>query len=714
MAQAELPKEKDELFHFIIRNLRTALKNSVLYDPGHPVFDFSIKNLKASLDKWLSVYGKIDLGFSEHDLLLGGLYVKSKDEACREIARYMHSRGIVVLSIKNGITEDDLAGFLSFLKNDAKVMREKGGVSKNLKPSPNLTVKEIDYSGILSSAGSKGPDDEGDIWQSLLRISDDTKSGSLPESKLDFLVDFINDPGKSAAALNKIYRQAVEELGGDKAAEEIRNAMARIYRFFDKTASRQISGISRKIAEMVSRLDPHLVVKLFEEGTVDGDKFDLAKEITKDFSDEVMADLIASLVTSDSTINENLLKVFDRLLPENDRADNVASMVTDGLLEKRLLTADTISKLQMTIKELFKDNPTSNFMSNMYKMTVDTFISSKTEISEAARKLLPLAEEYKRSFDTEKLKREEADLILNILSLEDDASEFVKFGAKLRDIIPKLLDLKDAGRIREILDLFSNRLRPRQERDDEISREALAIIRAIHDRSTVSQMITFIPEADGKDLEDIFYLIEAAPDISAGLLVDAFLIETIESRREKLMRALSRVEHQARGVIEGLLNNKNADLRQKALELYTPDSDEEKEKIFFIMKKDADAAVQDKAMAALLKTEDAKLVERLFGYAAKNPLRRDLNRRLVELSGQIKSRESVPHLRRIFLRRPLFYSKKLDELRVALVVSLRQIGTDEAMELINKGLSDNSAAVKRMCGIILELERDQDGKRVKE
>jgi hypothetical protein len=741
MKKAELSKEKLDLFNLIIRNFRTTLKNSVLYNPGHPVFDFSIKNFMISLDKWFLAEEKINLGFSERNILLDGLYVEEKNEIYQEVANYMHMRGVVALSLLKDVDEKELTQFFSFMKNDIKDIRDKGGVSKNIPSTPHLKIKEIDYGALLESVKETGVVAEGDIWQSLSEIVEESKQGKLPESKMEFLADFLKDPERSASVLNKIYKDAVTALKDDEAAEDIRGTIAKLYEYFENNSSENIKETSEDVAGIISKLDPALIMKLFEEAKIDGKEYDLAKEITKNFSNDFMAEFISTLIASEESVNENLLKVFDRLMPGEEKSGNVASMVADRLFEKKLLNADALSQLQVSIKEIFKANPTSSFMSQMYKMTVDTFVGKKTGIPDTARKLSPLVKEYVRSIDIGRLKGEEAAILINIVWNEDDSLEFRKFSEKLLDIIPEVLDLKDAKTIREIFELYLERLRPEQQRNKKIDQEAKNFLKKIIANETISRAISFIPEVDGEGLEDIVYVLKNTKGTSIGLLMDAFVLEKDQSRRDRLSAVLSRMKKDASGEIErrieyceppmardlfkvlkesdpekahmlteSLLGHKNHKMRIAALEAFDPGTEKEKDDIYNIFRKEKNRAIQDKAMAVLLRTQDKKVVEKLFRSTQMNLLKQNPILKLVELCGQLKVRESMPYLKRIFLRRSIFYTKKNDELRVASAVSLRQLGTTEAMELIEKGLNDRSNAVRRMCNIILELEKEEPKK----
>jgi len=60
-------------------------------------------------------------------------------------------------------------------------------------------------------------------------------------------------------------------------------------------------------------------------------------------------------------------------------------------------------------------------------------------------------------------------------------------------------------------------------------------------------------------------------------------------------------------------------------------------------------------------------------------------------------------LRDIFHARLFFFDAYPQAVRVAALVSLAQLGTPEAMEIVRKAAADRLPAVRRMSGIILGL-----------
>ncbi|MFQ5951851.1 MAG: hypothetical protein ACE5JK_00380 [Candidatus Omnitrophota bacterium] len=735
----ELSKEEIELFDQVIRDLNLAIKNSVLYAEDHTIRVSSIQNLKQSLNKWLTSNPKLDLGITQDNVYLDGVAVKEEDIRYKELADYLHMRGVISLSFKRGIDESELDEFLKFIKHDRKTIRKEGGVLKNIPPTPHLEIKEIDYSALLVSAREKVTSDEDKVWESLFNVAEQAKGAPLPESKQEFLFDFFKNTKDSAKVLNKVYKEAVDSLTDEDQAEEIRDTISKICVYFEKYSTPESKDLKIKLMEVVSQLDPDLINILFEKTVINGENFDLADAITGDLSDGFIAEFIESLVSNEDTFNEDLLKVFDKLAPDAAKASNVVTMVADKLFQKRILNPETLSKLQMSIKEIFSDHPESDFMEQMHKITVDAVINKKIDTLVYVARLSPLINKFVQSMDEEKLKKEEIWLLLNILWLESSPAEFRKFSEKLTEIFPELLDLKDTERLREILEFFTEKMRPEQREDAQMMEEVKQATGKITSRETRDNIIAFIPEATSGELEDIAYMLISTGTNSAPLLIDAFIAEKNPAYRNNfrivfskmiediVKEVMERLEYpdpstirdlftilreydpeKAHLIARKLLEHKNAHIRWEALEVFEPETEEEQNAVFLIFKKERNEEVQKKAASVLLRTENSEVIDKVFGHTERNFFKRNFLLKLIELCGHMRSQGSFKHLRRIFMKKALFNTKRRDDLRVAAVSSLARLHTDEAMEIVKGGLEDKSAGVKKMCEIILKLSKGEE------
>ncbi len=731
----ELSSEQEKRLHNTIRSLRIALKNSIFYESNHPLYVSSIENFKNALDKWLNIENELNLGISQNDLFLGGASINEKESTYSEIANYLHMRGIISLLFRQGITKEELTEFFNFVKNDRKTIKEKGGIQKNISTNGHLKIKEIDYSALLESA-KENVESKDSVWQFLFDTAKESKRGELPKSKVEFLIDFLKDTNKSAMTLNKVYKEAVNQLQDDKAVGDIRNTVVQICQYFENKSSDQAREIKVKLMQVISQLHPDLIHTLFDKTVGDNHELDLAESITKDFSESYIAEIIESLINKEDTFNENLLKVFDKLIPNANKSDHVISLVADKLFNKRIVNPDTLSKLQMSIKEIFKRHPESNFMNQIYNITVDAVVNKKIDTLVYVARLTPLINKFVQSMEEGELKKEEIWLLLNILWFENEAVEFKKFTEKILNIIPTLVDTKDTERLKEIVEFFSEKTRPEQQKDRELIKEITNGFQKVTNKETLISLISMIQYAGRKDLEDIAYILVKAKNQSAKILIDTFIDNTNPICRNKLKHifqnmkdaitkeVIERFEYcdphfthdlffilkecdpdKTHLIAKKLISHKHPQIRWEALDGFVPKTKEEIVDILKFCKKEKNNDVKKKAAAVILQTNDEESIHLLFKYARTSLFKRKFHIQLIELCGQLKVKTTFIHLKNIFLKRSLFYTKKRDELRIAAITSLSRLHTEEAAELVNHGLLDKSKQVRKTSEIILQLDQ---------
>ena len=445
--EKELSKEKLKLFELVLQNLSTAIKNSVLYSTDHSVFEFSVKNFLGSLNEWFASEESLELGVSHDNVLLSGAFVKNKSQLYKEIAEFLHQRGIIAVIFEKDLELKNLLVFFDSIREEPKAIRKKRGVSSSIPPASHIRIKEIDYSALLGSITGELTGTEEEIWRSLSDIAEIAKSGALPESKSEFIVSFLKDYDKSATVLNKVFQQALNKMETEEAVNRIRESLARIYKYFDRVNGAVGKEANIDLSRLIARLTPELVMRLFEPAVIDGSDFNLADRITKGFSDDFIADFIESLVSTERSFNENLLIIFDKLLPSPEKATNIATMVADELNREKLLSADTLSQMQISIKEMFTSHPENKFMSQMYKMTVESFLTRKSVAVESSKRLKSMVDKFSSLRSEAKQKGEEAELLVNVLYYQDSPSEFSSLTENLLATVNVLLREKEQVRL---------------------------------------------------------------------------------------------------------------------------------------------------------------------------------------------------------------------------------------------------------------------------
>jgi hypothetical protein len=259
----------------------------------------------------------------------------------------------------------------------------------------------------------------------------------------------------------------------------------------------------------------------------------------------------------------------------------------------------------------------------------------------------------------------------------------------------------------------------------------------ISSAESLKRIISLIPQARGDDLEEIAYILANGHGNSAALVIGSFISEVDENARENLTRVLHRMgkgvskdlsaaltaimaeniptakelfkilksldRDETHLVARKMLESDRIPLRIEALEEFAPHGPEEVDLTFRMLDKEKNADVKDKIFAALLRTNDKDVIANLFNKLRKGSRDRAYLLELVRHCGDFKVEGSIWHLGNIVSKRPFFNTKRANELRVAAIVSLAQLGTPEAIAFIEKAVKDRSEPVSRMSRMMLEL-----------
>lgn len=745
---AEQPQPKDvELFDRTVKSLAAAIKNSTLYPPGHPSFVSSITALKNLLDAWLSRTETLEIGIAPDNLLANGAYFKKEgDPLYAEVGSYLHQRGIISVAFKRGVPVAELEAFFAAVKCDPKACASSGGILKSMPKAGHILVREIDYSALLKVGGASReapePHDK-DVWQSLVLVAAMRAGEELPLSKVEFLNTFLVNPEKSAGILNKIYKEALAKVDDNATVEKMRSALLGISRYFQRTGSADAMTVRKDIADIILRLDPALVARLFEEGAPGGAGAALSDEIMRDLSDDTVADFIASMVGREGAVNKHLLKFFDKLTHDGHRAGNMSALVADKLFDMRSLNKDLLGQLQSSVKEMLKTSPENSFLSEMYRMTVETFVDSSVGLAYRSDEYLRLARESAESLKFDSLQRQEVRLLLNLLWLERDPASFGKLCTVLARKLDPLLDVLYIQVAREVYEFFLEKMDPAIRAEKAFAGPAAPIVARLTSVETLGKVVALVRDAGPFELNNIARILKLTKPASIRLAIDSFALSEDELTRDRSAQILMmlgadivpdlvrKLEHAAGlvpSVVLGLfdivkrldpqeaqeasrilLRQKDARVQAEALALFTPQTAADASALLDLLKTEIGDEVAHRILHTLLRSPDARVIDLIFRSVRRGPLRGRYLEAVVKLCGDFKVTAAFPELRDIFVRRPFFYTRSADAVRVAACVSLAQIGTPEAMALVTRGLADPSEAVRRMSGIILELDKKKGG-----
>lgn len=732
-----------KLFDSIVQSLNIAVESSALYSSAHPAVEKAIINFKVHLDDWLLVHESLDVGIASDNLLLQNAFVREKNEVYSQIANYLHQRGVIALRISRGVELKELLDFFSLIVKDAKIIKKSGGIASQISSEGHIFIKEIDYRKFLAGDESMGAgvtEEERTIWQELTSLDSSTGTDILPDSKFDFMMHFLKDQKRSASLLNKVYKEALAKLEDHTVVKDFRATFVRMLKYAQQQSPDSSRAIKQDLTKVIAGINPDFVANLFINEQEHDSTFNLGQDLLKDLPEDTIADFMTSLIGSEGKMSDNLFKLFDKLVPQNASSGSLVATLADKLFQKKLLNKNTLSQLQVSIKELFEANSSNQFVSQMYKLTVETLIDKSVSGKNKGSALSALAQDCLESLEEPALEKQKISLLLNILWQEDKPGEFKKFCDIITIISKKIIEPEYLSSIKECVEFFSEKLKPQQSQNQEISGYAHSALGELTEKAVATKIISFIPRLDGKGISDLHSIL-AKSQWAPELLLEAYILEKNKTIKEKicslivglgpdmaasisqhfakdigqdssslgeLFDILKRLNPQeARKTARAMLQSKDLDTRLAGLGSFIPESEEEQSLLLEFFQKEESAQVKEKIIDVLVKTNCVSLLERLFSILNKNFSPRRYQLRYIKACGDFSANQAMPCLERILARRPFWDNQSKREFRVAAVVSLGEIASPEAMIVLKKALNDKSESVRKIAQLAIESCEDK-------
>jgi len=715
----------------LIRNLLIVMKNSIFYEIDHPLCKSSIRKFMDILKNWFSSYSSLRLDVSQYELEINRNTYDQHQLHSKEIAQYLHNRGILSIIFYPTVTLKELGEFFQVTSYDVQTIKDKGGIIKCLPVDLSIKVKELDYSYFLAYSTEELSLHEEEIWDALFKIANKKPNENLPESSLELILDFFKDAKKSARLLNKVYKNALNQLSGEKAIEDMRKAISQICQHLEEKSEDQKREGQINIMNILFQLHFDLLTSLLKHGGAEDDITDLSEDIVKHFSDTDIADFISSLIVTEGSLNERLLRIFDKLVPDDSKSKNVVPLVADQLFSQNVIHPFKIEPMQMSIKEIFKQNPKSHFLNQMYEITVDAVINKNIDTLTYIAKLTPEISRFVKSMEGAQLTREKVLLILNLLYLENDSDDFKRLNNTVLNLLTHLLQQKDMITIRNIFDFYTHKVHPEQKNNIIMGDAINKTIQKITSKDVIQEIISYIPDSN-HDLTHIVYILESLKDQSVSLLISAYLkrpgsVDIIKfkkvfsvMKREIVAEILKRFKspktyeikvlfpllkqyapEKAKNIAKSMINSSNNQILLPILDNYDPEGRDEINKIYDIYLKSHNKEVKNKAAALLLRTKNKGIIETLFQKSEKSIFKKTFTTELVKLCGEIKLKEAYPYVKEIFVKKPLWSTQNKDKLRLTAAVSLLKMDSTDGYKLIRTNVNRGSKYFRNHCKKIL-------------
>jgi len=713
-----------------IKELSLAIKTMGIYPSDHPAIKASVEHVYAAMEGLLETSPELRLEIAQKNLMIDGQFLDKTNEIFRDFALQFHRRGVASVTFKKGLSAEELRTFLEVASTEPRVLQKSGGFLRlcQEKEISHIDIVQIDYEKIfgvgeeISEAAEVGKvrSDE-EIWIELIRSLNLYSGLKLGEVEHNFLLHLEQEPDKMATYLEGLASRSSIGMGalGGVAVRRTINNMGN-YIFNNLPQEKEIHR--RRLAEIVSRLDPKLRLQLIDaEIDIEPGQIDVVTEIIPDLSNSVIVEMMTLAVSSEGKVTERLVKLFHKIVPEEERKREVIPLFGESLAD--MSGKEDSLYMRRLIESLFLSKPSEEFISEVYRKTLKELNEQISLVAEM--------KEYADSLNERKIEEQASTVLIDLIRLETETSDYVEIAKNLGKAAMDFLLTGRYEEAKEIIEVLIEEAKQEKQRTDEQRIACNKAVDKLRDIGIAHDLVAALRDWGREKYETIHFILLQMGEIAVVPLLEALGRESDASLRKKIisivvtlgevaipeivrrfsdenwyvvrnmMRILREIgTEKAVQYLNIPLKHKDPRVRKEVIYALSTIGGEEALRIISGMADDPDSEVRQGAI---------KYLGAMRNKGAVPPLLELINRRNlfgrnnsliisgIEALGEIGAEEAVPSLLRLLGKSTIFARSRNDEVRIAAATALEKIGNEQAMEALTKGTRYRRKIVRQVC-----------------
>jgi len=713
-----------------IKELSLAIKTMGIYPSDHPAIKASVERLYATMEGLFEASPEFKLEIAQKNLLVDGQFLDKTNEIFRDFALQFHRRGVASITFKKDLNVEELRMFLEVASTEPKMLQKSGGFLKlcQEKKTSHIDIVEIDYEKVLgvgegigevAEEGKVRSDEE--IWTDLIRSLDLYSGLKLGEVEHNFLLHLEEEPAKMAIYLEGVASKGslgMSALGG----VAVRKTINSIGSYIFKNLPQEKEVHRKKLAEVVSRLDPKLRIQLIDaEIDIEPGQIDVVTEIIPDLSNSVIVEMMTLAVSGEGRVTERLVKLFHKIVPEEERKREIIPLFGDSLAD--MSGKEDSLYMRRLIENLFLSKPTEEFVSEMYRKALKELNEQISSISGI--------KEYTDSLNERRIEEQASTVLMDLIRLETESSDYVEIAKNLGKASMDFLLTGRYEKAKEIIEVLIEESGPEKGRTDGERNACKEALGKLRDIGIVYDLVTALRDWGREKYETIQFILLHMGEIAVVPLLEALGRETDSSLRKKIISVIVGLGEEAipeivrrfsdknwyvvRNMVRILreigmekavrylnipLKHEDPRVRKEVVYALSTIGGREALRLISLMTDDPDGEVRRgaiKYLGVMRNKESVPLLMKLI--AQRNPFghKNSLIISGIEALGEIGAEEAVPGLVRLLRKSTIFARSRNDDVRIAAATALEKIGNEQAMEALARGTNYRRKIIRQMC-----------------
>ncbi|MBM3252764.1 MAG: HEAT repeat domain-containing protein [Candidatus Omnitrophica bacterium] len=732
-------KEEEKLLKETILAMDIVLKNCQIYNPSHSIVQGFLERFEIELNRLLDLKGEVSLGISPESLMLEGKYFERDTKVFQDIAKFFHTRAVSSVSFLKGISLSEIRIFFESIIDSRDEILKKGGLFKILasRQVTHIHLTELDYSSVIEREATEAiPDkDEEKFWNVFITNLSEGIPEEITDDSIKLFENALSDSVKTATGFNRYVYNDPEKL--QQAARMLKRlSICAKEKLFEKDIENK-----KHMEEILDNLDPSLISSLIKEDSefkYEHEKF--MHILSNILNEQAMSNLIESIVVKENKFSDRILGILDKICLYDEKKPLIADILTLSLLDKGIFARETSLELIESIKKLALANLQNKFISKIHQNILSCVENGVEQFKTDLEKSTGDISAYALSISRKKIDLDFAEMIFELLKSEEDPRDFELITDRFFEEVPSIISHGGLYLLNEFLAMFTVDF-IKKEGAFSTRRDVLAShLHEITVPDIVNSLVKNIAEEDVDAFQTASQIILLLGKKSVRLLLDAafkeenlpIVIERVSGILSQMgegvsdeialwledkpdiflsdiVRLLYRIDtDEALEYLKNIYMHKGDEIRKEIIQIILDSPKEKSAGILHIALKTSDVQLKNMVTEALLKLKDRVFMDMLIEtLKIKNPFG-SKNTQIIEAIDLLKEmgrEESIPHLVELFYKKPVPFWISNDNLRVAIVYTLSEIGTDEAMDIIARGTKDKSKTVREVCQYIISEKK---------
>jgi hypothetical protein len=580
-----------------------------------------------------------------------------------------------------------------------------------------LEISEIDYADILRDRGEGQESHWNDIIRACLKLD-----SPLDDETLKSLVDICGNAQKFSELV--LTLQAGDMSTGSKASALLR-MLRGVVDMVARTEPNKLESLLKSLAEGFGTLSPELLLELLsnERGRADS-AADLVLQVADRMTDKSVGGFVAKEMIAQGGASRRLAQAFQALVPEKERRAGLLEIAREQVAESPLGAEEGFVDLWKNAAEMLTSYSDDKFVSDSYARELSGARAQAIEVERVSDDPPERIGKWVSSVGPAEVRTLDLWLLLDLLTIEKDPERWRRVTIPAISHIEDLLHVGDIDGASQLIGLIAGEITAGTPNKP----AAESAMHTLVQGSMMVHITSHLRTIDDETVEQIKSICYAVGPAVIRPLAEALAVEKRTTARQRLTQLLIGFGAAGRQSVEQLKGSANPAVRRTAVYLLREFGGTEALPDLTALLGDAEPNVQREAVRAILMigTEEAyaelqkalvkasdrtreALMEAVISmrseraiplfefiiskFDRRGPLR-SAYLKAIESLGALKAEASVDLLKEALYAGDWWAPFRTAEVRRRVAAALRQIGTANALRVLDDAASSGPRGVR--------------------